>query len=131
MKKVLLSLTALCVFATAANAASTVGQTSKAILNKNVEATKADFKNEAKAQAAPVTQAPADKKKELIAKQKQENKDFDAQIKDKEKEIKKLQKEDPIKNAVAIKKLQNQADALTIKKDAKNKFYQKQIDAIK
>jgi len=131
MKKILLSLTAFCVLATAANAATTATQTTKDILKKNAEATKADLKDEAKRQAAPVTQAPAQKRKELATKQKQENKAFDDQIKAKEKEIKKLKKEDPVRNMVRIKRLQNEVDALTIKKDTKNKFYQKQIDAIK
>ncbi len=131
MKKLLLSLSALCIFATAANAANVPVQTTKSILNKNIEATKTDFKNEAQKQIAPVTQAPAEKKKELKAKQKEENKAFDTQIKAKEKEIAKLKKEDEIKNYAQIKKIQAQVDALTIKKEAKNRFYQKQIDALK
>ncbi len=129
VKKTLLSLVALCVLATAANAATTVGQTATDILKKNAEATKSDLKDEAKKQTGIKT--PAERKKELKAKQKQDKKTFDDQIKVKEKEIKRLQNEDPVKNAVQIQKLQNQVSALEIKKDAKNKFYQKQIDAIK
>ena len=131
VKKVVLSLVALCFIATTANAASTVGQNTKNILKKNVEATKTDLRNEAKKQTTPVTQAPAERKKQLVAKQKEENKSYDSQIKAKQKEAKKLRREDPVKNAVKIRRLENEADALTIKKDAKSKFYQRQIDAIK